>query len=217
MDKVCSKCHTNPQSSGTSSWCKPCKAKYEDERRRLKGLPVQRKRNPEHLKQGLKECFKCDGVLPLDDFGLCKRGYAGHMAWCKSCCNEHAATDARISMTDYTKKYRVGNTRYQLQHRNHQQKRRAMKQAGADGTVTTQFMLDLYAVEYCHYCKKYTPLAKRTADHKQPLVHGGLHSTCNLVMCCSRCNSSKGDKTEQEFEQCLKLRLSKIQSVRGTD
>lgn len=216
MHKLCSKCGKEPK-AGTSGWCNPCRAVAEAQRRQLSGTPVKRKRNPEHLKQGLKECFKCDAVLPLDDFGLCKRGYAGRMAWCHSCCNKHAATDARASMTAYTNRYRVGNSRYLLQHRNHQQKRRAMKQAGDDGTITTQFMLNLYAIEYCYYCKKYTIPSKRTGDHKQPINRGGLHSTNNLVMCCSRCNSSKRDKTEQEFQQCLKLRLFKIQSAMVKD
>lgn len=206
MDRLCSKCGINPQSQGTSSWCKHCKSEYEATRRAEKGVTPKRKRNPEHLKHGLKECFKCDGVLPLDDFGMSKRGYAGRMAWCKQCCLGHAKTEARESMTVYTSRYRKGPNRgtYLLQHRQHQQKRRASKQSGSDGTVTTAFMVALYSEESCYYCGKYTPEKERTADHKNPIVRGGKHSKHNLVMSCRKCNSTKKDKTEEEFKACTK-------------
>jgi 5-methylcytosine-specific restriction endonuclease McrA len=210
MHKICSKCELNPK-SGTSGWCNSCRALSEAARRISKGITVRRKRNPEHIKTGLKECFKCDKVMSLSLFGDCKRGTAGKLAWCRGCCNQYGTIDGvRQGRTANVQTYRNGPKRgqYLVQHRNHQQKRRAMKEAGEDGTVTTMFMLSLYETKHCYYCLKYTAVKKRTADHKTPLARQGKHSTDNLVMACSRCNSSKSDKTEKEFQECMKQKSS---------
>jgi 5-methylcytosine-specific restriction endonuclease McrA len=211
-EKYCTKCELPLPISDfhpKSSWCRGCRKTTQEEHSRKLGVPKKRKRNPEHIKQGLKECFKCNRVLPVGDFSPVARGYAGLACWCKDCSNGAAKEPKkRAALTASTREWRKDNESYRLQHRQHQQKRRASKQAGDDGTVTTQFMVELYATKTCYYCKKFVEPDKRTADHKTPISRRGLHSTNNLVMSCGRCNSSKGDRTEEEFKEylCLKRR-----------
>lgn len=51
----------------------------------------------------------------------------------------------------------------------------------------------------CSYCL--TPIFGKmvTVDHKIPIARGGIHAVSNLCPACRRCNSSKGNKTPEEF------------------
>lgn len=49
---------------------------------------------------------------------------------------------------------------------------------------------------HCAYCGKE---AKLTLDHIIPLSKGGKHSKDNVVPACAHCNSSKGNKTLEEW------------------
>lgn len=49
---------------------------------------------------------------------------------------------------------------------------------------------------HCTYCSKE---ARLTLDHVIPLSKGGKHSKDNVVPACLRCNSSKGNKTLEEW------------------
>ena len=52
----------------------------------------------------------------------------------------------------------------------------------------------------CHYCGIDTVSNNnRTLDHKHPVSSGGTNDADNLVVCCSRCNTSKGRKPYDEF------------------
>jgi 5-methylcytosine-specific restriction endonuclease McrA len=48
----------------------------------------------------------------------------------------------------------------------------------------------------CVYCGSDEHL---TIDHNRPLCRGGKNTPENLVVACSGCNSTKGDKTAEEF------------------
>lgn len=47
----------------------------------------------------------------------------------------------------------------------------------------------------CHYCLG----AATTADHVIPISRGGAIGKSNLVACCKNCNTSKGDRTVEEW------------------
>jgi 5-methylcytosine-specific restriction endonuclease McrA len=47
----------------------------------------------------------------------------------------------------------------------------------------------------CFYCDDFPT----TVDHVVPLIHGGTNYQENLVPCCRPCNSSKGDKSLNEW------------------
>lgn len=74
-----------------------------------------------------------------------------------------------------------------------------MLRSQSDGSVTAEFLGNLYRRRACHYCGASTPKKRRTADHVTPLSRGGPHSVSNLVMACQACNATKGDRTKEEF------------------
>ena len=78
-------------------------------------------------------------------------------------------------------------------------KRRGLIVNQSDGTVTDEFLKELYETETCHYCGEYVSENLRTADHMTPLSKGGAHSASNLTMACFSCNSSKSDMEYEEF------------------
>lgn len=47
---------------------------------------------------------------------------------------------------------------------------------------------------HCFYCRKELNRETLTVDHRIPLSKGGLSIASNMVPCCGRCNSSKGNK-----------------------
>lgn len=46
---------------------------------------------------------------------------------------------------------------------------------------------------HCFYCRSELNNSNRTLDHKQPLSLGGTNKISNVVACCKKCNSRKGD------------------------
>jgi 5-methylcytosine-specific restriction endonuclease McrA len=62
----------------------------------------------------------------------------------------------------------------------------------------------LEASPLCSYCR--LPLSfAASLDHRQPLARGGRHRLDNLAVCCTRCNSVKGQLSEAEFQGLLAL------------
>lgn len=63
--------------------------------------------------------------------------------------------------------------------------------------TSTEWLAKLVDADgHCAYCGK---KAKLTLDHVVPLSKGGKHSKDNVVPACSHCNSSKGNKTLDEW------------------
>ena len=53
----------------------------------------------------------------------------------------------------------------------------------------------------CTYCGQIA----NQIDHVIPVTKGGLHTIKNLVPCCKSCNSSKGNKTVEEWQKTKTL------------
>ena len=53
----------------------------------------------------------------------------------------------------------------------------------------------------CMYCGRSVALPDGTIDHKRPIVRGGGSNKSNLQFLCSRCNFSKGAKTDGAFRR----------------
>lgn len=49
--------------------------------------------------------------------------------------------------------------------------------------------------------------AQLTLDHLQPHSLGGTNDATNLVTCCHRCNSSRGNRQVEEFASAVALYL----------
>lgn len=76
---------------------------------------------------------------------------------------------------------------------------RRAKLRSASGMFTLNQWLDrlFYHGNRCYYCHCEGTM---TIDHRIPLSKGGTNWPSNLVPACKSCNSSKRDKTEQEFK-----------------
>lgn len=57
----------------------------------------------------------------------------------------------------------------------------------------------------CGYCRAPLAPADRTLDHMLPLFRGGVHGVSNVIVCCARCNSFKGQMSAEEYTAAAKL------------
>jgi 5-methylcytosine-specific restriction endonuclease McrA len=55
----------------------------------------------------------------------------------------------------------------------------------------------------CPYCGVALTISNFSLDHLEPTSRGGHHCLTNMVVCCERCNQTKGPLTAQEFEALL--------------
>lgn len=62
-----------------------------------------------------------------------------------------------------------------------------------------------YGTLTCIYCINPITFGKDTLEHKQPLSRGGTNEYKNLGIACARCNSSKRNKTEEEYRKTISL------------
>lgn len=211
--KVCSRCkrhlpvkfyyYSKASTDQLQNRCKQCGREQQAEYARKKDIPKRRTRNPEHLLQGLKECFHCDQVKPLDQFSPTSRGIGKVTAYCKSCLSLRMMRNP----TEHARKareYRAKNQDHWRQsHAAHMLRRRAVKLKQDSGLVTSRLIHEIYAIEFCYYCTQFTERIARTIEHRHPLSRGGLHHPDNLAMACRTCNISKSDRTELEYAEFL--------------
>ncbi len=55
----------------------------------------------------------------------------------------------------------------------------------------------------CPYCGVALTISNFSLDHMEPTSRGGDHCLTNLIVCCDRCNQTKGPLTTQEFQALL--------------
>ena len=201
--KACTKCKESKEDSHFQTYkdkpvgqCRACKTAAMVINRAKRGIAA-RKRSK--IIDGRKLCMGCGQFHSLDLFSPSNRGLGGKSAYCKPCAATRFKPDKQ-TMRDATQRYRTKNRpRWLSLHRLTQFKRRSLVAASSDGTVTDEFLYELYSQSNCHYCRAVTTEKKRTADHVIPLSKGGGHTASNLVMACSTCNSSKRDQPLSKF------------------
>lgn len=77
--------------------------------------------------------------------------------------------------------------------------RRDARRKEAKGTFTTKELGALHEnYRGCPYCGS---LGSVTIDHVVPLSRGGTNWITNIQLCCQTCNTSKGNKTHDEYMQ----------------
>ena len=62
----------------------------------------------------------------------------------------------------------------------------------------TPYYQNLFNRGICHYCGKKFPRGELTLDHIVPVARGGRSTRGNLVVCCRKCNQTKGMLTPAE-------------------
>jgi 5-methylcytosine-specific restriction endonuclease McrA len=69
-----------------------------------------------------------------------------------------------------------------------------------DGTLGKEVVRRLFArAKKCPYCWQPMKSQDKSLDHMEPLSLGGWHSASNVLVCCRRCNSKKGDTPWAEW------------------
>ncbi len=72
----------------------------------------------------------------------------------------------------------------------------------SDGTLTrTAIKSMIKAAKTCPYCGKRMAKNDASLDHITPIARGGIHGTCNVLICCRSCNTRKND---MPFDRWLK-------------
>jgi hypothetical protein len=202
-NKTCTKCLKlqTIKNYSKNSWCNTCKKDYEQARRISKGIKVKPK---PIVNIDTKECLDCKEILHIDKFRNNPRGRLMKSAYCIVCEKKRQQARHKAKPEEgraATKRYRDSNREWwRALHRKNQFNRRNKIKALEDGTITKEFITNLYKIENCYYCNKVTPTESRTCEHVVPLNKGGVHGISNLKMACLSCNSKKRDMTEEEFK-----------------
>jgi len=196
--KFCTKCNMlqKKQEFKHSSWCLNCRKKYHQKKYNYSNrfIPV--------ITETHKQCGECKEMVELNNFSPSTKGRLKLSSYCKPCASLYQLKYlSKEKRREKTQKYRDENREWwRSLHRINQFNRRKKIKLVFNGTVTKDFVKEIYSIENCYYCKDFTPEKFRTLEHKQPLSKNGLHSSNNIVMACLQCNCTKRDMTEQEFK-----------------
>jgi len=145
----------------------------------------------------IKQCGKCRKIFSFNNFYKNSKNPNGLISYCKSCHKENYYNLEKQSKR--TKKFKnLNKERVRARQRIYQFERRTRIKVSSDGSVTDDFIKSIYALEYCYWCKKFTPREKRTLEHIIELISGGKHSSENITMSCKSCNSARFNKNKKE-------------------
>ena len=77
--------------------------------------------------------------------------------------------------------------------------RRHARIKGNGGSFTSQELRHMRLTQggFCPYCQEHHP--HLSIDHIIPLKQGGRHEAANICLVCRRCNSSKGNRTPDQW------------------
>lgn len=196
--KQCSKCKKELFSTPEnfyrlSSTCRECRRLWRQnryKRHRVEEADYRRRYYKEHREHELALC-----AIYQDKNRKCMRAYARIWYW-----------NNRDRSSASNRRWRVENKATKLRMI---KQRRYASEAGAVGGSTIEDVFTIYKTQLglCYYCDE-SLSGKYTIDHKIPLSRGGSNWPYNLCLACRSCNSSKKNKTVQEFLEYKKEMVS---------
>lgn len=158
-------------------------------------------------------CKGCSEEKPHEAHGLCRAcynhqkgreqcaawrkkhpGYKSPLIICRECGKEKPHGSHGLCQICYVRQWRKNNP---ARSRETSRRRRALRRHATIESVNEQAVFALYN-HACVYCGAKERLS---LDHIIPLASGGPHAEDNLVVACSRCNSSKGSKPLADWLQ----------------
>lgn len=178
-----------------------------------------------------KVCGTCRELLPRADYYRSSRTRDGLRASCKPCTNASNVNSYERNKEKVLERQRIARStpehqarlRKYLEHylpanrdkyAERSAKRRAlMRDALVDEGITVKALRAKHGDEcmFCGVTMLFNGQAKgnlnprlATIEHLQPLSRGGKHSWDNTTLCCHRCNTSKNNKTVDEFMQYMR-------------
>ena len=170
----------------------------------------EQKRRAELLAKGLKQCFKCGRVLPIEQFSKDKRSKDGLNNICRKCDYEYKRSEkGKLVNAKARAKYNKS-----AKGKKTNRKRREWEKQG-NGFTDIQWGSCLQFFNYeCAYSGKPLDGQDVEVEHIVALANGGVHEIWNICPAIAKYNSSKKDKdmlewyTQQEFYS--KERLQRI-------
>lgn len=175
------------------SWCKPCKRLFYRETKTC-GDKVYSEVDGER-----KLCPCCKQFLNFELFYKNSVGLGGLSTYCKVCYKTKFYNRAEASKR--WRKWRQQNPElHRASHRVSQFNRNSRIKAQSDGTVTKEFLEEVYELTHCFWCLKFTEKSRRTLEHLVELSDGGIHSVKNITMSCRSCNSARPNRRRKLFD-----------------
>lgn len=116
-----------------------------------------------------KECSSCGLRKPFSDFSPNKLSKDGRQKTCRPC------RSAKVHSGEWN-----GNLR-----------RQSIINQRSDGSITTDFINQIFATKICPCCDGWMERDDKVLDHIIPLKLGGGHTASNVMVLCWSCNSGK--------------------------
>lgn len=168
---------------------------------------------------GMMPCFTCMEVKPhtAEYFRVSAKGVVE--CQCLVCLRKSSAANLRKNRSENRAKYLSRERAYREANREqacaatkryrakHPERVRALRytRKGAPGSHTAEDLIGMYDSQggLCAYCE--SPMFdKWTVEHMTPVCRGGTNDWDNIALACGWCNSSKNDKTPEEYMEWLK-------------
>lgn len=152
-----------------------------------------------------KDCSKCKKTLPVGKFGKRSKAKNGLNSQCKKC-----DFDFRQSKPQEIKK--AANRAYYLANKpkyfNDRQKRRARTRNAKGNHTFEQWQEKVkFWGNRCYLCRESLSGQDAHAEHRIPLSRGGSNFIANIAPACKKCNLTKHNKTEKEYQEWKKVCL----------
>lgn len=200
--KICEEFHRHSShKSGLASQCKLCR---EVKNKSLAYAAIDA--------SCIKRCYKCGKKKAAGMFWKSKREKDGRSPDCMVCLRQRLnqwRKNSPLSPSAHADVTRAYAREYRKEHphdwRKHRERNIAAAHtyrtriAGNGGSFTAKDIANMQYIQqgHCCYCGRVgLPL---TIDHIHPVKHGGPSDPWNLALCCRSCNSSKGDRTLEEW------------------
>lgn len=129
----------------------------------------------------------------------CRKSHDGKgTKWCEACGTVVRREQKAAQMRRYWKtekgKAQLRARRKDPKHEHNYRSRRLQRAAQSDdGTITAAVLRGEFARTHCPYCAEPMQTKDKQLDHMQPLSLGGMHSACNVLVCCEACNGRKSN------------------------
>ncbi len=235
--RVCRNCGVE-YSTGGYKYCQPCRPimarqrSVECGRARYAEMKAERVADRPWIEGATlvcwleKECVACGQQKPRSVYrGKEGRSPDGLQAACRDCesrrrsCRwlfatpeqkRRAAENLRIwRRSEAGKAYRSKRPK-NPDHENSYRKKRLERMAHQDdGTVSSALLRKEFARTHCPYCAEPMQTRDKQLDHMHPLALGGMHSACNVLVCCASCNGRKSNLPFVDWLDTLKPEQAK--------
>lgn len=162
--------------------------------------PGKPRKYPDDITSETKTCLRCCKVKIRRQFHKDSGRYDGLAAYCKQCIKQYQngfynSIDKRLVRRLHCSLYRA-------------------RRKNAAGSYNKKQLIEKFTFWgwRCYLCLTQLDAKTCTIEHRKPLSRGGTNWLANIAPACLPCNSSKQNKTQQEYITFFKQKIIKGQS-----